>query len=358
MKRPGGARCKTHTNHGETQPTDVDHVPIAVTTGPGNASSEGCREPGCPQLFGGSYEVASEETPALPCSSRREPSLPAGSSSRSWASRRPSSAAVGPARKPRGYARPVINDTTGRRHMDVVVALAAAIAGGLLLNQLNVPGGLIIGAMLGCRHRHGRCEPEPRYSRAARRSRVHRSRAPRLGVLVTRDTLGDARSALVPGRDRRGAASSALASRIAFLLRWLGMAPASEFLATSPGGISALSAIAAEQKTGRGRSGRLSPDPGDPRPRLDSGAHPLPHADLRPRLGTTPSGVRSCSRGAPTRTSHQPDAGPMIKHFSVPLRRPPRDGQSWVEAELLPTSAASITSASRTPTGWHATRRS
>ena len=133
--------------------------------------------------------------------------------------------------------------------MDVVVALAAAIAGGLLLNQLNVPGGpSSSGAMLGAAIATAGANLSPDIP-APLEGAAFIGVGAAIGVLVTRDTLGDARSALVPGLIAAVLIIGA-GIAVAFLLRWLGMAPASEFLATSPGGISALSAIAAEQKTG------------------------------------------------------------------------------------------------------------
>ncbi len=132
--------------------------------------------------------------------------------------------------------------------MDVVVALGAAVIGGLLLNQLNVPGGLIIGAMLGAAIATAGANLEATLP-APLEGAAFIGVGAAIGVLVTRDTLGAARSALLPGVI---AAVLIIAAglAIAFLLRRLGMAPPSEFLATSPGGISAISAIAAEQKTG------------------------------------------------------------------------------------------------------------
>ena len=132
--------------------------------------------------------------------------------------------------------------------MDVVVALAAAVAGGLLLNQLRVPGGLIIGAMLGAAIATAGANLSPDIP-APLEGAAFIGVGAALGVLVTRDTLGDARSALVPGVLAAVLLIGA-GIGIALLLRSLGMAPDSEFLATSPGGISAIAAIAAEQKTG------------------------------------------------------------------------------------------------------------
>ncbi|MGI9659368.1 MAG: AbrB family transcriptional regulator [Gaiellaceae bacterium] len=132
--------------------------------------------------------------------------------------------------------------------MDVVVALAAAVIGGLVLKQLNVPGGLIIGAMLGAAIVTAGANLDADLP-APVEGAAFIGVGAAIGVLVTRDTLGAARSALVPGLI---AAVLIIAAglAIAFLLRSVGMAPPSEFLATSPGGISAIAAIAAEQKTG------------------------------------------------------------------------------------------------------------
>ena len=132
--------------------------------------------------------------------------------------------------------------------MDVVIALGAATAGGLLFNYLNIPGGLIIGAMLGAALVTASANLSPDLPPALEGAAFIGVGAA-IGVLVTRDTLGAAKSALVPGLI---AAVLIIAAGlgIAFLLRWLDMAPPSEFLATSPGGLSALSGIAAEQRTG------------------------------------------------------------------------------------------------------------
>lgn len=132
--------------------------------------------------------------------------------------------------------------------MDVVVALGAAVIGGLLLNQLNVPGGLIIGAMLGAAIVTAGASLDVNLPTPLEGAAFIGVGAA-IGVLVTRDTLSAVRSALVPGLIAAVLIIGA-GLAIAFLLRSLGMAPPSEFLATSPGGISAISAIAAEQKTG------------------------------------------------------------------------------------------------------------
>lgn len=132
--------------------------------------------------------------------------------------------------------------------MDVVLALGAALVGGLLFHQLGIPGGLIVGAMLGSAIVTAGANLSPDMP-APLEGAAFIGVGAAIGVLVTRDTLGAARSAIVPGLI---AAVLIIAAglAIAFLLRSIGMAPPSEVLATSPGGISAISAIAAEQRTG------------------------------------------------------------------------------------------------------------
>lgn len=70
-----------------------------------------------------------------------------------------------------------------------------------------------------------------------------------IGVLVTRDTLGVVRSSIVPAL-LAAVLIIAAGLAVAFLLRRLGMAPPNDVLATSPGGITAISAIAAEEREG------------------------------------------------------------------------------------------------------------
>lgn len=132
--------------------------------------------------------------------------------------------------------------------MDVVLALGAAAIGGILLQQLNVPGGLIIGAMLGAAIVTAGAQLDaslPAPLEAVAFIVVGGS----IGVLVTRETLGAVRTSLIPAL-LAAILIIAAGIGIAYLLRSLGMAPPSEFLATSPGGISAIAAVAAEQKTG------------------------------------------------------------------------------------------------------------
>ena len=132
--------------------------------------------------------------------------------------------------------------------MDVVIALAAATAGGILLQQLNVPGGLIIGAMLGAAIATAGAQLEASLP-APLEGAAFIGVGAAIGVLVTRETLDAVRSALLPGL-LAAVLIIAAGIGVAYLLRALDIAPPSEFLATSPGGISAIAAVAAEQKTG------------------------------------------------------------------------------------------------------------
>ncbi len=132
--------------------------------------------------------------------------------------------------------------------MDVVLALAAAAAGGILLQQLNVPGGLIIGAMLGAAIVTVGAQLEASLP-APLEGAAFIGVGAAIGVLVTRETLDAVRSSLLPGL-LAAVLIIAAGIGVAYLLRALDIAPPSEFLATSPGGISAIAAVAAEQKTG------------------------------------------------------------------------------------------------------------
>lgn len=133
--------------------------------------------------------------------------------------------------------------------MSLVLVLAAAAAGGLLAQWVGIPGGLIVGAMVGAAAmqltRGGGAVHVPDPVQAV--SFLILGAA--IGSSITRDTLTALRAALVP---------AVLASvliivagvLIALLLRRLDMAPAGDVLATSPGNLSAIIAIAAERKTG------------------------------------------------------------------------------------------------------------
>ena len=130
----------------------------------------------------------------------------------------------------------------------LLLVAVAATAGGLALQRLHVPGGLIFGAMVGAAlvsatAREAVTIPGP--VRAAAFLVVGAS----IGVGVTRDTVGALRPILLPAL-LSGALIIVAGLAIAYLLRVLGMAPPGDVLATSPGALSVVSALAAEQRVG------------------------------------------------------------------------------------------------------------
>jgi membrane AbrB-like protein len=126
--------------------------------------------------------------------------------------------------------------------------LGAGAVVGLLADYLKVPGGLIMGSMIGSAAFAVLRDVDvttPAWLTKASFIVVGCS----IGALVTRDFVNRIGSVL------SGAVISAVliilaGIAIAFLLRWWGMAPPSDALATSPGALSVMSAAALEQ--GRG----------------------------------------------------------------------------------------------------------
>ena len=132
--------------------------------------------------------------------------------------------------------------------MTLVGTLAAGAAVGLLAQYLHVPGGLILGSMVGSaafslwRDLH---VTMPSWLQAIAFIIIGSA----IGTLVTREFLGEFRKIAVPSL-LAAVLIIAAGIGIALLLRWLGMAPPSDALATSPGALSFMSAAALEQ--GRG----------------------------------------------------------------------------------------------------------
>jgi membrane AbrB-like protein len=130
--------------------------------------------------------------------------------------------------------------------MQFVGVLAAAVIGGVLLRLTGLQGGLALGAMLGAAVytlvRGGEAVDVP--------PMVQDTALVVLGAVigagVTRAVLTDLRALLLP------AVISALAIilagiAIALALRWFGAAPADDVLATSPGALSAVIAVAVDR---------------------------------------------------------------------------------------------------------------
>lgn len=133
--------------------------------------------------------------------------------------------------------------------MSLALLLAAATAAGLLLQRLGVPGGLVIGGMVGAAGyslvRGGAEVAVPGPLRAAAFLVLGAS----IGAPVTREVVMGLRGVLLPAV--LAAVLIILAGvGIAYLLLALGLAPPSAVLATSPGALSAVSAAAAERGTG------------------------------------------------------------------------------------------------------------
>lgn len=125
--------------------------------------------------------------------------------------------------------------------------LAAAVTG-VVAQRLAVPGGIILGAMVGAGAvtlASGQSVVIPGPLRDAAFVVVGAA----IGVLLTRQAVRSLGPVLLP------AVVSALLMvaaglLIAYLLRALGIAPPGDVLATSPGALSVMSAMAVEQGTG------------------------------------------------------------------------------------------------------------
>lgn len=133
--------------------------------------------------------------------------------------------------------------------MSLVLLLASASAIGLLLQRLGVPGGLVIGGMLGAAGfsllRGGPEVTVPGPLRTA--SFLVLGAA--IGASVTREVVAGLRGVLLPAV--LAAVLIILSGvAIAYLLGALGLAPPGAILATSPGALSALVAAAAERGSG------------------------------------------------------------------------------------------------------------
>lgn len=131
--------------------------------------------------------------------------------------------------------------------MLLIAALAAAAAGGWVALRLRVPGGVIVGGMVGAAAVSlGVGEvPVPLVLRVA----VFTGIGLMVGMLVNRTTLRALRSAALPAI---GAACVLIVGGIglAYLLRAIGQAPPGDMLATSPGTLSVLVATAVDHDVG------------------------------------------------------------------------------------------------------------
>lgn len=124
--------------------------------------------------------------------------------------------------------------------------LVAATVGGVLLRLTGLQGGLALGAMLGAALftvlRAGEAVPVPPLAQDAALVVLGAV----IGAGVTRAVLADLRALLLPAAI--AAVAIILAGiAIALALRWFGVAPADDVLATSPGALSAVIAVAVDR---------------------------------------------------------------------------------------------------------------
>ncbi len=130
--------------------------------------------------------------------------------------------------------------------MQFVGVLAAAVAGGVLLRLTGLQGGLALGAMLGAAVytlvRGGDAIDVPPLVQDAALIVLGAV----IGAGVTRAVLTDLRALLVPAVVASVAIILA-GIAIALALRWFGAAPADDVLATSPGALSAVIAVAVDR---------------------------------------------------------------------------------------------------------------
>lgn len=130
----------------------------------------------------------------------------------------------------------------------LVAALAAATALALLAQRLGLPGGLILGAMVGASVvtlATGQSATIPGPLRNAAFIVIGAA----IGVQVTRQVLGQLYLVFVPAV-LAGALIIVAGLAIAYALRTLGIAPPGDLLATSPGALSVMTAMAVEQGKG------------------------------------------------------------------------------------------------------------
>lgn len=128
-------------------------------------------------------------------------------------------------------------------------ALAAATVVGLAAKHLRIPGGIILGAMIGAAAVTLLTGTEIALPAPLRDAAAFVVIGAAIGVQLTRHAVRSLGPVLVP------AVLAALliiiaGVGVAYLLRVVGLAPPGDVLATSPGALSVMSATALEQNTG------------------------------------------------------------------------------------------------------------
>jgi membrane AbrB-like protein len=130
--------------------------------------------------------------------------------------------------------------------MSFLGVLAAATVGGVLLRLSGLQGGLALGAMVGAAVytvlRGESAVPVPPLLQDAALVLLGAV----IGAGVTRSMLGDLRALLLPAVVA-GAAIILAGVAVALSLRWFGVAPGDDVLATSPGALSAVMGVAIDR---------------------------------------------------------------------------------------------------------------
>lgn len=132
--------------------------------------------------------------------------------------------------------------------LQLIVTLLAATVCGVVAQRLGAPGGLILGAMVGASAvtlLTGRSVPIPPILQNAGFVVIGAA----IGVQLTRQAMAQLGPVVAPALLSGGLIIVA-GIGIAYLLRWLGISPPGDILATSPGALSVMSAMAVEQGTG------------------------------------------------------------------------------------------------------------
>ncbi len=132
--------------------------------------------------------------------------------------------------------------------MQLFVVLGAATVCGLAAERLNLPGGLIFGAMIGAAAvtvLRGTAVTIPKAIESGSFIIIGAA----VGALVNRDSIAAIKAVLLPAV-LSGILLIVAGIAIAYLLRVMGIAPPDDILATSPGALSSVSAVAVERGVG------------------------------------------------------------------------------------------------------------
>ena len=132
--------------------------------------------------------------------------------------------------------------------MKLLVVLVAAFIFGEAAERFEMPGGLMVGAMVGAALVNLALSADVKLPRAVDDGALIVIGAS-IGLLITTETLKSLQKYFIPAV--AAAVLIILAGiGISYLLRAVGMAPPGDVLATSPGALANLAAVAAREKAG------------------------------------------------------------------------------------------------------------